>query len=110
MIEPEYKRPKRRASISGKQVLDIGVLLQMVLDKHHISEDMNFKTLSERFGEVVGNLLLPHVSLVKLDKNTLVLKAASSAWKQELFLQKKAIIDKCNNVLGKPFVRNIRFV
>ena len=110
MIEPEYKRPKRRASISGKQVLDIGVLLQMVLDKHHISEDMNFKVLSERFGEVVGNLLLPHVSLVKLDKNTLVLKAASSAWKQELFLQKKAIIDKCNLLLGKPSVKNILFV
>lgn len=110
MFNPEYKRPKRRASISKNQVLDIGVLLQMVLDKNHISEDMHFKVLSERFSEVVGDLLLPHVSLIELDKNTLVLKASSSAWKQELFLQKKAIIDKCNSLLGKPFIRNIRFV
>ena len=110
MIDPEYRRPKRRASVSKNQILDIGVLMQMVLDKNNISQDMHFKVLSERFSEVVGDLLLPHVSLVELSKNTLVLKASSSAWKQELFLQKKAIIDKCNSLLGKPFVRNIRFV
>lgn len=110
MIDPEYRRPKRGASVSKNQILDIGVLMQMVLDKNHISQDMHFKVLSERFSEVVGDLLLPHVSLIELNKNTLVLKAASSAWKQELFLQKKAIIDKCNSLLGKPFIRNIRFV
>lgn len=110
MIDPEYKRPKRAPSYSKNQVLDISVLLQMVLDKNHISEDIHFKVLSEHFSEVVGTLLLPHVTLVKLDKHTLVLKAASSTWQAELFLQKKAIIDKCNSLLGKPFVQSVRFV
>lgn len=109
MFDPEFKRPKRRPSVCKQQVLDISVLMKMVLDKNHISQDMHFKVLSERFSEVVGELLLPHVSLVKLDKSTLVLKAASSAWQMELTLQKKAIIDKCNLILGQPFVRNIRF-
>ncbi|WP_304246708.1 DciA family protein [Fibrobacter succinogenes] len=46
---------------------------------------------------------------MKLDKRTLVLKAASSAWRSELFLQKKAIIDRCNTLLGEPFIQAIRF-
>ena len=46
----------------------------------------------------------------KFERNILTLKCDSSAWKQELFLQKKAIIDKCNLLLGKPSVKNILFV
>lgn len=82
----------------------------MVLDKSNITEDMTFKTLSEGFEKVVGTLLLPHVKIDRFNKGILVLKCANSAWKHELFLQKKAIIDKCNTLLGKPFVRSIRFV
>ena len=95
---------------SGERAVDIGVLLEMVLKKNHIAEDMDFRVLSERFSEVVGEAVLPHVELVKLDKRTLVLKARSSAWKSELFLQKNAIIDRCNTMLGKPVVQSIRFV
>lgn len=101
---------RRGSSATGGRVVDIGVLLDAVLDKNHISEDMNFKTLSEHFSEVVGALVAPHVQLVKFDKQTLVLKADSSAWKSELFMQKNAIIDKCNSLLGRPFVRALRFV
>lgn len=100
---------KRKQFTQGK-VIDISILLQQVLDKNHLSENMHFQTLSARFGEVVGPLLLPHVSLVEMDKNFLVLKASSAAFKAELFLQKKAIIEKCNNLLGKHVVKGIKFI
>ncbi|MCQ2062191.1 MAG: DUF721 domain-containing protein [Fibrobacter sp.] len=105
---PEYFKRRTKSSTGGR-VVDIAVLLERVLDSNHIAEDMNFKTLSERFSEVVGEAVLPHVKPVKLDKRTLVLKADSSAWKAELFMQKNAIIDKCNSLLGRPFVRAVRF-
>ncbi|MCQ2055584.1 MAG: DUF721 domain-containing protein [Fibrobacter sp.] len=101
---------RRKKGVTGQGAVDISVLLEKVLDNAHISENMDFKTLSERFVEVVGASVLPYVNLVKLDGHTLVLKVATSAWKQELFLQKNAIITKCNLVLGKPFVQAIRFV
>lgn len=101
---------RRKKGVTGQGAVDISVLLEKVLDNAHISENMDFKTLSERFVEVVGASVLPYVNLVKLDGHTLVLKVATSAWKQELFLQKNAIITKCNLVLGKPFVQTIRFV
>ena len=90
--------------------MDVSVLLEQVLKKNHIDENMHLRTISEHFGDIVGTAVLPHVQLVKLNKRTLVLKAASSAWKSELFLQKKTIIDKCNTLLREPFIQAIRFV
>ena len=108
MINPYHKR--RGKPICGKDPEDISVLLQMVLDKAHITDEMVIEKLSESLETIVGILVKPHVQIIKFDKNILTLKCDSSAWKQELFLQKKAIIDKCNLMLGKPSVKNILFV
>ncbi len=104
----DFKR--RKKAVCGKEPADIGVLLKMVLDQNKISDDMTYSTLCSQFVEVVGNQILPHAKPVSLDKNILVLKCDNSAWRQELFLQKKAIIDKCNLLLGKPAVRDVRLV
>lgn len=101
---------RRKKGTTGERAVDISVLLEQVLKKNHIDENMHLRTISEHFGDIVGNAVLPHVQLVKLDKRTLVLKVASSTWRSELFLQKKAIIDKCNSLLGEPFIQAIRFV
>ena len=101
---------KRKKPICGKGPEDISVLLQMVLDKAHISDEMVLEKLSEGLETIVGPLILPHVKIERLDKGILTLKSDSSAWKQELFLQKKAIIEKCNLLLGKPSIKNILFV
>ncbi len=101
---------KRGKPVCGKHPEDIGVLLQMVLDKNHIADEMELQSLTEGLEIIVGPLILPHVKIVRLSKGVLTLKSDSSAWKQELFLQKKAIIAKCNLLLGKPVVKNILFV
>ena len=103
-------RKKRKKAVCGKDPEDISVLLQMVLDKAHITEEMALEKLSEELETIVGTLVKPHVQIAKFDKGILTLKCDSSAWKQELFLQKKAIIDKCNLLLEKPAVKNILFV
>ena len=104
----ETKRTSNK-SYTGNKVQDISVLLESVLSKNHISEDIHFKTISERFAEVVGPLLVEHVKPVEIDKNTLVLEVPNSALKFELNIQKKAIIGKCNTLLGRPFIQGIRF-
>ena len=108
MNNPTYKR--RGKPVCGKDPEDISVLLQMVLDKTHITDEMALEKLSAGLETIVGPLIKPHVQIVKFERNILTLKCDSSAWKQELFLQKKAIIDKCNLLLGKPSVKNILFV
>ena len=103
----ETKR-KSNKSFTGNKVQDISVLLEQVLTKNHISDDIHFKVISERFAEVIGTLAT-QVKPIKIDKNILVLKAANSTLQFELNLQKKAIIGKCNTLLGKPFIQGIRF-
>ena len=103
-------RKKRKKAVCGKDPEDISVLLQMVLDKAHITEEIAIEKLSAELETIVGTLVKPHVQIAKFDKGILTLKCDSSAWKQELFLQKKAIIDKCNLLLEKPAVKNILFV
>ena len=105
----ETKRTSKK-SYTGNKVQDISVLLERVLTKNHITEDIHFKTISERFSEVVGSLLIDHVTPIEINKNILVLHADNSALKFELNIQKKAIIDKCNTLLGRPFIQGIRFV
>ncbi|WP_173476118.1 DUF721 domain-containing protein [Fibrobacter succinogenes] len=105
----ETKRTSNK-SYTANKVQDIQVLLEQVLSKNNITEDINFKTISERFSEVIGPLLVNHVKPIKIDKNTLVLEVPNSALKFEMNLQKKAIIGKCNTLLGKPFIQGIRFI
>ena len=104
----ETKR-KSNKSYTGNKLQDVSVLLEQVLLKNHISEDIHFKTISERFSEVVGPLLVNHVKPIEINKNILVLHVANSSLKFELNIQKKAIIAKCNTLLGRPFIQGIRF-
>lgn len=101
---------RRKKTVCGNGPEDISVLLQMVLDKARISDEMAFVKLVESLETIVGQLVKPHVQIVKLDRNILTMKCDSSAWKSELFMQKNAIIDRCNALLGKPVVKAIRFV
>ena len=103
-------RKKRGKPVCSKHPEDIGVLLQMVLDKNHITDEMELKSLAEGLEIIVGPLISPHVKIDKLNKGILTLKCDSSAWKQELFFFFFAIIEKCNLLLGKPSVKNILFV
>lgn len=105
----DFENKKRSKSISNGPT-DISVLLKMVLDMSKIDQDMTFTTIKNGFEQVVGNLIYPYVEPIKIEKNILELKAANSAWRQELFMQKKAIIDKCNLLLGKPAVRDVRLI
>lgn len=86
------------------------LLVGRVLEKFKLAEEMQFQKLVERFQEVVGELVFPHVKPLEIKKGILSLKVDNSAWKSELFLQKKAIIDKCNLMLGSPVIQGIRFV
>ena len=101
---------RKRKEFTGHKVVDVELLVGRVLEKFKLAEEMQFQKLVERFQEVVGELVFPHVKPLEIKKGILSLKVDNSAWKSELFLQKKAIIDKCNLMLGSPVIQGIRFV
>ena len=46
-MEPVKKR--RNPPVTGDRAMDIGILVERVLQKTQIAEDVSFKTISERF-------------------------------------------------------------
>lgn len=60
--------------------------------------------------EIVGPQLARVSEPKTLHHGTLVVMVRSSAWNQELTFQKAAIVQKYRARMGKPFIRDLRFV
>ena len=76
--------PKRkRKEYTGHKVVDVELLVGQVLEKFKLADEMQFQSLSERFKEVVGDLIFPHVKPIEIKKGILSLKVDNSAWKSE---------------------------
>jgi hypothetical protein len=86
------------------------VVLSKVLSKGIVGEKNALMTLSGNFEKLFGRQLAAHLEIADLQGGILVLKAASSVWKTEASYQKKAIIERCNGLLGKAIVRSVRFL
>ena len=52
----------KRKEFTGHKVVDVEMLVGRVLDKFKLADEMQFQSLSERFREVVGDLIFPHVT------------------------------------------------
>jgi len=61
------------------------------------------------FAEVVGEKIAQKAQAVKIDRGTLTVRVASSAWRQELNYTKAEMIDKLNAALGDNIVTDIYF-
>lgn len=62
------------------------------------------------WSEIVGPQLAKVTEPKTYNNGTLVITVRTSSWNQELTFQKSAIIQKYRERLGKPFVRDLRFV
>ena len=62
------------------------------------------------WGDVVGDVVSKVTNAISVDKGVLVVKTKSSTWRQELYMQKKDIIDKINIKIGSTAIKEIRFI
>ena len=62
------------------------------------------------WGEVVGKNISAVTKTVGVDKGTLIVKTESATWRQELYMQKKEIINKINKKIGSIAIKEIRFI
>ncbi len=88
----------------------IGVLLQNLVARSSFSQVEKLQKLTQTFPKVFGEQVASQMIPTDLRKGVLFLKVSSSVWKQELFLQKKTIIAKCNQILESPVIYDIRFI
>jgi predicted nucleic acid-binding Zn ribbon protein len=62
------------------------------------------------WSEIVGDSVAKNTVAEKVEHGVVIVKVSSPAWRQELHFQKKEIIQKINNTIGKNVIRDIRFI
>ena len=62
------------------------------------------------WGDVVGRAVAGVTEATGVEKGVLVVKTSSPAWRQELHMQKKEIINKINKNIGSEAIKEIRFI
>ena len=62
------------------------------------------------WSEVVGETVSAVTEATSVEKGVLTVKTNSPAWRQELHMQKKEIIDKINKKIGSKAIKEIRFI
>ena len=62
------------------------------------------------WGDIVGDVVSKVTDAISVDKGVLVVKTKSATWRQELYMQKKDIIDKINKKTGSTAIKEIRFI
>jgi len=60
--------------------------------------------------EIVGKTVSAVTEAKKVENGVLLIKTQSSTWRQELYLQKKQIINKINKKIGSNAIKEIRFI
>ena len=64
--------------------------------------------LLNKWPEIMGNLA-NHVSIEKIEKESIVLGVQNSSWLQELYLMGPTILETINQNLDRPRFKTIRF-
>lgn len=87
-----------------------GLLLEKWLENSPLCSRNDFFTITNNFEKIFGESLSKYMKIVDLNDSVLTVKALNFVWKNELEYQKKAIIDRCNEALGAPRVKALRFI
>jgi len=60
--------------------------------------------------EIVGASVAKNTQADRVEHGAIIVKVSSPVWRQELYFQKKEIIEKFDAALGKNVIRDIRFI
>lgn len=107
-MNERQKKIKRDPPVS-RQPVALDFLLSRFLKKSDLEKISLLNRLIVKREEIFGDYVSKQVEIIDFSRGVLFLKVPSGVFRQELFLQKKAIIDKCNQVLETSSIYDVRF-
>lgn len=84
--------------------------LDSLLHRYGIDNAIAQNNALNIWNDVVGEKVAKNTTPEKVEHGVVIVKVSSPAWRQELYFQKKDIINKINSVIGKKVIRDIRFI
>lgn len=108
--KPEWLRKAYDRYPRRKQPLEVAALLDAVIDRNGISDDLRAFDLLLRWPEIVGDRLASRARPTGLFKRVLWLRVTSSAWMHELSLLKPGLLNAVRAASGTPpLVDDLKF-
>jgi len=89
-------------------VQDLSTALKKALKKSGIDRAVRQNKALFVWENVVGKTVAKNCSAEEVNHGTIVVKASTPVWRNELALKKKEIVDKLNKKLGEELINDIR--
>ena len=86
------------------------ITIDSMLRKYGIDNAVAQNKALTEWEKAVGKTVAKNAVPEKVEHGVVIVKVSSPTWRQELYLQKKDIIDKINKEIGKKVIRDIRFI
>ena len=87
---------------------DLSTALKKALKKSGIDRAVRQNKALFVWENVVGKTVAKNCSAEEVNHGTIVVKASTPVWRNELALKKKEIIEKLNNKLGEKLINDMR--
>ena len=88
----------------------INTALKSLIQKAGFKKQLEQQRVLEMWGQIVGDAIAKNTEAVSVNQGTLVIKAKSAAWRQELQLQKREILKNVNTGSANKLIKDIRFI
>ena len=88
----------------------IKTVLNTFLFKTGLEKGVNQQQALILWPKAVGKQIADNTTAQDVKHGTLIVRAKSPAWAQELQLKKKDILSTLNSCLGKKTIKDIRFI
>jgi predicted nucleic acid-binding Zn ribbon protein len=86
------------------------IAINSMLKKFGIDNAIAQNNALNNWNEIVGDTVARNTQPDRVEHGVIIVKVSSPTWRQELYFQKKEIIQKINNTIGKNVIRDIRFI
>ncbi len=87
----------------------IGEIIKKSLQSSGIAERLEKQSVIAEWPAIVGQLLADNAVPIRIEKDTLIVRAKSAAWRNELIFFKPQILAKIAERIGEDKIRDIVF-
>ncbi len=82
-------------------------LIRSIIDKYHISENMDQASLRSDWEKIMGKLIARHTKSISMRGSKLFLTIDSASLKNEIFISKDKLIERVNEYLGRDVINSV---
>ncbi|MHC1761844.1 MAG: DUF721 domain-containing protein [Negativicutes bacterium] len=84
-------------------------VIKRIVDKLSSLNGYKKAWIEKHWLELIGEAAVVHALPYKVERNILFVRVDSSVWNQELFMDKRNLINKVNNSFSKKIIDDVKF-